>query len=193
MSESKPLKELPSRGRSRRQNRKRNPRPTRGQAQAGKSLLIIRPGGRDRGRRRRRWRVVLHPAKPQGREARPAEAAKSPGASACPGAVLRAGAAVRGQPGQRDRRTARYLQVEVQLMTRDPESLKAIKLHAPAIRARLLMLFAQQDAASLMSPTAPARSAAGAGPGRSAEGPAQGRDRQARSDESLLFTSFVTQ
>ena len=46
---------------------------------------------------------------------------------------------------------ARYLQVEVQLMTRDPEALKAIELHAPAIRARLLMLFAQQDAAGLMS------------------------------------------
>ena len=36
-------------------------------------------------------------------------------------------------------------------MTRDPEALTAIQLHAPAIRARLLMLFAQQDAAGLMS------------------------------------------
>lgn len=46
---------------------------------------------------------------------------------------------------------ARYLQVEVQLMTRDPEALKAIELHAPAVRARLLMLFAQQDAEQLMT------------------------------------------
>ncbi len=46
---------------------------------------------------------------------------------------------------------ARYLQVEVQLMTRDPESLKAIELHAPALRARLLMLFAQQNAEELIT------------------------------------------
>ncbi|KAF1017216.1 MAG: hypothetical protein GAK31_00477 [Stenotrophomonas maltophilia] len=37
----------------------------------------------------------------------------------------------------------RYLQVEVQLMTRDPAALEAIKTHAPAIRARLLMLLSQ--------------------------------------------------
>lgn len=46
---------------------------------------------------------------------------------------------------------ARYLQVEVQLMTRDPEALKNIQLHAPAIRAKLLMLFAQQDAEALIT------------------------------------------
>ena len=46
---------------------------------------------------------------------------------------------------------ARYLQVEVQLMTRDPEAMKAIELHAPALRAKLLMLFAQQDAEQLMT------------------------------------------
>jgi flagellar FliL protein len=46
---------------------------------------------------------------------------------------------------------ARYLQVEVQLMTRDPEAMKAIQLHAPAIRAKLLMLFAQQNAEGLIT------------------------------------------
>lgn len=46
---------------------------------------------------------------------------------------------------------ARYLQVEVQLMTRDPEALKTIELHSPALRAKLLMLFAQQDAEQLMT------------------------------------------
>jgi len=46
---------------------------------------------------------------------------------------------------------ARYLQVEVQLMTRNAEAMALIQLHAPAIRARLLMLFAQQEAESLMS------------------------------------------
>jgi flagellar FliL protein len=37
----------------------------------------------------------------------------------------------------------RYLQVEVQLMTRDAASLEALKTHSPALRARLLMLFSQ--------------------------------------------------
>ncbi|MDR6094330.1 MULTISPECIES: flagellar basal body-associated FliL family protein [Stenotrophomonas] len=37
----------------------------------------------------------------------------------------------------------RYLQVEVQLMTRDSSALEAIKTHSPALRARLLMLFSQ--------------------------------------------------
>ncbi|NIJ69857.1 flagellar basal body-associated FliL family protein [Xanthomonas sp. 60] len=40
----------------------------------------------------------------------------------------------------------RYLQVEIQLMTRDPAALEAIKTHAPAIRARLLMLLSQVTA-----------------------------------------------
>ena len=39
-----------------------------------------------------------------------------------------------------------YLQVEIQLMTRDPVALSDLERHAPAIRARLLMLLAQQDA-----------------------------------------------
>lgn len=38
----------------------------------------------------------------------------------------------------------RYLQVEVQLMTRDPEAKKKIEAHQPIIRNRLLMLFSQQ-------------------------------------------------
>ena len=39
-----------------------------------------------------------------------------------------------------------YLQVEIQLMTRDAVALSDLERHAPAIRARLLMLLAQQDA-----------------------------------------------
>ena len=85
---------------------------------------------------------------------------------------------------------ARNLQVEVQLMTRDPESLKAIELHAPAIRARLLMLFAQQDAAGLMSREGKER----------LQNPALGEvkallvaETGKPSAESLLFTSFVMQ
>ncbi len=43
----------------------------------------------------------------------------------------------------------RYLQVEVQLMTRDADSLKSIEANAPAARAALLMLFSQVDPASI--------------------------------------------
>lgn len=38
----------------------------------------------------------------------------------------------------------RYLQVEVQLVTRDPAAVAILQHHAPGVRARLLMLFAQQ-------------------------------------------------
>ncbi|HEY1033523.1 MAG TPA: flagellar basal body-associated FliL family protein [Pseudoxanthomonas sp.] len=85
---------------------------------------------------------------------------------------------------------ARYLQVEVQLMTRDPESLKAIELHAPAIRARLLMLFAQQDAAGLMSREGKERlQNAALGEVRALLVAETGKP----SADALLFTSFVMQ
>jgi flagellar FliL protein len=85
---------------------------------------------------------------------------------------------------------ARYLQVEVQLMTRDPEAMKNIQLHAPAIRAKLLMLFAQQNAEALITRTGKER-----------------LQNEALTDvkklliaetgkpsvEALLFTSFVMQ
>ena len=45
----------------------------------------------------------------------------------------------------------RYLQVEVQLMTRDPLAVKDMEQHAPAIRARLLMLFSQENADPLLT------------------------------------------
>lgn len=38
----------------------------------------------------------------------------------------------------------RFLQVDVQLMTRDAETLAALKLHEPALRNRLLLLFGSQ-------------------------------------------------
>ena len=43
----------------------------------------------------------------------------------------------------------RYLQVEVQLMTRDAQSLEKLRANSPAIRARLLMFFSQIDPASI--------------------------------------------
>jgi len=48
-----------------------------------------------------------------------------------------------------DADATRYLQADVQLMTRDPETLKAIETHAPAIRNRLLLLFGGYSAAQL--------------------------------------------
>jgi flagellar FliL protein len=45
----------------------------------------------------------------------------------------------------------RYLQVQVELMTRDAQAADAIKLHTPAIRDRLLLLFGTRTAAELAS------------------------------------------
>jgi flagellar FliL protein len=48
-----------------------------------------------------------------------------------------------------DAGSTRYLQADVQLMTRDADTLAALKLHEPAIRNRLLLLFGSQSAAAL--------------------------------------------
>lgn len=48
-----------------------------------------------------------------------------------------------------DTDAVRYLQVDVQLMTRDPATLAAMEQHAPALRNRLLLLFGQQTSQSL--------------------------------------------
>ena len=43
-----------------------------------------------------------------------------------------------------DDETMRFLQVEVEVMARDPKAIDAVKDHAPRIRNALLMLFGQQ-------------------------------------------------
>lgn len=48
-----------------------------------------------------------------------------------------------------DAESVRYLQADLQLMTRDDATLAAFAAHAPAIRNRLLLLFGQQSAAQL--------------------------------------------
>ena len=48
-----------------------------------------------------------------------------------------------------DTDSVRYLQADVQLMTRDPGTRAALETHAPAIRNRLLLLFGQQTALQL--------------------------------------------
>lgn len=84
----------------------------------------------------------------------------------------------------------RYLQVEVQLMTRDPAALEAIKLHAPAIRAKLLMLFSQVEPTQIADRAGKERlqadSLAEVQKLLKAETGTKGADE-------LLFTSFVTQ
>ncbi|HAI94032.1 MAG TPA: flagellar basal body protein FliL, partial [Xanthomonadaceae bacterium] len=44
---------------------------------------------------------------------------------------------------------AQFLQVEIQLMTRDPAALEVLKQQAPGIRAKLLMQLSQVNADSL--------------------------------------------
>jgi len=48
--------------------------------------------------------------------------------------------------------SARYLQVMVEAMTRDPPTLEMIKNNEPAVRNDLVLLFSSQDNATLLSP-----------------------------------------
>ncbi|HEY0333220.1 MAG TPA: flagellar basal body-associated FliL family protein [Stenotrophomonas sp.] len=84
----------------------------------------------------------------------------------------------------------RYLQVEVQLMTRDPVALKNIESNAPAIRARLLMLFSQVQPTEIADRAGKeklqATSLAEVQKLLTAE-------TGIKCAEDLLFTSFVTQ
>ncbi|WP_019397608.1 flagellar basal body-associated protein FliL [Pseudoxanthomonas sp. GW2] len=84
----------------------------------------------------------------------------------------------------------KYLQVEIQLMTRDNNELAELERHAPAIRARLLMLLAQQTAEGIAD-----RAGKEA---LQAEALAEVRKLMRAETgkpcaEALLFTSFVTQ
>lgn len=84
----------------------------------------------------------------------------------------------------------RYLQVEVQLMTRDPLALEQLTRHTPAIRARLLMLFSQVE---------PEQIEARAGKEKlQADALAEVQklmlaETGKKSADQILFTSFVTQ
>jgi flagellar FliL protein len=83
-----------------------------------------------------------------------------------------------------------YLQVEVQLVTRDPEELKLITENAPAIRAHLLMLLSQVKAADVADLPGKQKLQ------KSALAEAQKvmtSETGKKCVEELLFTSFVTQ
>ncbi|WP_043689637.1 flagellar basal body-associated FliL family protein [Luteimonas huabeiensis] len=84
----------------------------------------------------------------------------------------------------------RYLQVEVQLLSRDPLAVEQLRRHEPALRARLLMLFAQQTYAGIADRAGKERLRAEA----LAEVQALMRaETGGPGAEDLLFTSFVTQ
>jgi len=84
----------------------------------------------------------------------------------------------------------RYLQVEVQLMTRDPEQLKSIAENAPAIRAHLLMLLSQVQSTEIadIAGRQKLQKAALAEAQKVMTG-----ETGKKCVEDLLFTSFVTQ
>ncbi|MGE8226707.1 MAG: flagellar basal body-associated FliL family protein, partial [Stenotrophomonas sp.] len=84
----------------------------------------------------------------------------------------------------------RYLQVEVQLMTRDPLALAALQTHAPAIRAKLLMLFSQVEPTQIADRAGKEKLQAAAL--AEVQKLMKAETGQNSADE-LLFTSFVTQ
>ena len=89
-----------------------------------------------------------------------------------------------------DADAVRYLQADVQLVTRDPETRTALETHAPAIRNRLLLLFGQQSAVQLAQRSGKERLQAAA----LAE-VRQVLKQEAAPDriEAVIFTSLVTQ
>lgn len=89
-----------------------------------------------------------------------------------------------------DTNVVRYLQADVQLMTRDDATAKAMELHAPAIRNRLLLLFGEYSADQLAQRSAKERLQKTA----TDEVRALLKAETAASNvEAVYFTSFVTQ
>ena len=89
-----------------------------------------------------------------------------------------------------DTTSVRYLQADVQVMTRDEATGAALELHSPAIRNRLLLLFGQQTAAQLAQRSAKER--------LQEQALAEGRgvlkkEGAANKVEAVFFTSLVTQ
>lgn len=84
----------------------------------------------------------------------------------------------------------RYLQVELQVMARDPAVFAAVDTHAPAIRDALLTLFGRYPYARLMAPEG--REAL-RGEALTAIRTALPDAEQASTLEALYFTSFVMQ
>ena len=84
----------------------------------------------------------------------------------------------------------RYLQVEIQVVTREPDAAAAMKTHMPMIRNRLLLLFSQQKATELRTREDKERLQSEA----LAEVQAVLTEQTGKPGvEALLFTSFVSQ
>jgi flagellar protein FliL len=87
--------------------------------------------------------------------------------------------------------SARYLQVMVEAMTRDPPTLEMIKNNEPAVRNDLVLLFSSQDNATLLSPDGKEKL-------RNAtlevvRKIVTGEGGDAKNVENVYFTSFVIQ
>ena len=89
-----------------------------------------------------------------------------------------------------DADAVRYLQADVQLVTRDAETVKAFETHAPAIRNRLLLLFGQQSAAQLAQRSGKERLQTTA---TNEVRQVLKKEGAANKVEAVIFTSLVTQ
>ncbi|GAB2525049.1 flagellar basal body-associated FliL family protein [Lysobacter humi (ex Lee et al. 2017)] len=89
-----------------------------------------------------------------------------------------------------DTDAVRYLQADLQLATRDPETLAALTAHAPALRNRLLLLFGQQTSAQLVQRSGKERLQEAALKEVRAVLKKEGAPDKV---ESVIFTSLVTQ
>lgn len=89
-----------------------------------------------------------------------------------------------------DEDAVRYMQADLQIMTRDPATLAAIQQHTPALRNRLLLLFSQQSALQLRQRSAKERLQE-----QALEETRQllRREQAPAKVESVFFTSLVTQ
>lgn len=89
-----------------------------------------------------------------------------------------------------DAEAVRYLQADVQLVTRDAQTRTSVETHAPAIRNRLLLLFGQQSTAQLAQRSGKERLQAAA---LAEVRQVLRQEGAADKVEAVIFTSLVTQ
>lgn len=89
-----------------------------------------------------------------------------------------------------DEGSPRYLQAEIQVSTRDPQTLRELETHMPAVRNALLMLFARQTQAELR--TAEGRERLQEETLAAINGVLE-QESGAGGVEGVFFTNFVTQ
>ena len=89
-----------------------------------------------------------------------------------------------------DADSSRYLQADVQVVTRDPATLAALEAHLPSVRNRLLLLFGQQETRQLAQRSGKERLQQTA---RDEVRAALRAESAADKVEAVIFTSLVTQ